>query len=490
MADTGSSSAARAAQLDASDPLREFRELFIIPTRRDLKRKTLSTDGSNGDPNPQDEEPCTYLCGNSLGLQPKLTQKYMQQYLSTWATKGVFGHFTQIQDSNLPPWLHVDDDILTDMSTIVGAKTSEIAVMQTLTANLHLMMASFYRPTPGKFKILLEGKAFPSDHYAVESHIRHHGLDPAEAMVLLEPPSPASSPTLPTEHILALIDQHAPETALILLPGVQFYTGQALDIATITAHARAKNIPIGWDLAHAVGNVPLALHDDNVDFAVWCSYKYLNSGPGSIGGAFVHERHGDVASSSSANNDDDDGNKALLDYRPRLAGWWGSSKSSRFAMTNAFEPRPGAAGFQLSNPSVADMTALRASLDVFKRTSMAELRAKSVALTGFLEVSLESLARWREARFGEVGFEILTPRREGERGAQLSLRLGGGLLGGVMGILESEGVVVDERRPDVVRVAPAPLYNGFGDVERFVRVFGGALEQVAGSGAGKGSVMT
>ena len=263
---------AHAEQLDQEDALKDLRKLFLIPSRGQLKRKRLAPDTQDsGD----DSEPTTYLCGNSLGVQPSLTRQYMQQYLDTWATKGVYGHFTEIEDSNLAPWLHVDDDLVDDMSKIVGAKPSEVAVMQTLTANLHLMMASFYQPTKERYKIILEGKAFPSDHYAVESQIRHHGLDIDDTMVLIEPPS-KDSLILPTEHILSVIDKHASETAVLLLPGVQFYTGQYFDMPQITAYAREKGIIVGWDLAHAVGNVPVQLHDWNVDFAVWCTYKYMN----------------------------------------------------------------------------------------------------------------------------------------------------------------------------------------------------------------------
>lgn len=258
---------AYAKQQDEQDPLRHLRDYFVIPSRADLARKTIAPSAPR---EAGQDEPSIYLCGNSLGLQPTLTRKYMQQYLDTWATKGVYGHFKEVEDSNLAPWLHVDDDVLEDVATIVGALPSEVAVMQTLTANLHLMMASFYQPTKERYKIILEGKAFPSDHYAVESHIRHHGLDPAEAMVLIEPQSEAS-PILSTHYIRSIIDEHASTTALLLLPGIQFYTGQLFDILTITDYARMKGITVGWDLAHAAGNVPLQLHDWDVDFAVWCT---------------------------------------------------------------------------------------------------------------------------------------------------------------------------------------------------------------------------
>lgn len=316
--------------------------------------------------------------------------------------------------------------------------------------------------------------------YAVESQLQYHGLDVEASMILVEPPT-KDSPILSTEHILSVIDQHASETALLLLPGIQFYTGQFFDIPTITKHAQSKGIVVGWDLAHAVGNVALQMHDWNVDFAVWCTYKYLNCGPGSIGGCFVHERHGQVTTPEDAGPN----KQQKLQFRPRLSGWWGSSKSSRFEMTNEFHPISGAAGFQLSNPSVADTTAVRASLDVFKQTSMSELRNRSLKLTGYLEKLLDLLAEEQDKELGRC-FSIITPRSPAERGVQLSVLLSPGLLESVMESFEAEGVVVDERRPDVVRVAPTPLYNTYCDVFDFIQVFRKACEkavQTKASGA-------
>jgi len=360
------------------------------------------------------------------------------------------------------PWLHMDDAATKETSEIVGALPSEVAIMETLTANLHLLMASFYRPTTERYKVIIEGKAFPSDHYAVESQIRHHNLQPSAAMVLIEPPSIAS-PVLPTSHILSIIDTHAASTALLLLPGIQFYTGQFFDIKTITAFAQSKGIIVGWDLAHAVGNVPMKLHDWNVDFAAWCNYKYMNCGPGAIGGLFVHSRH-----SPSEKADD---------YHPRLSGWWGSDKSTRFAMDNNFKPIPGAAGFQLSNPSALDLSAVLASLSIFAQTDMEAVRAKSVKLTGYLE---HLLTRYPlNTASSDKTYTIITPSNPDERGAQLSIQLEPGLLDSVMSELEDEGVIIDERKPDVIRVAPAPLYNSFEDVWRFVLVFQGACRNAS-----------
>jgi kynureninase len=306
---------------------------------------------------------------------------------------------------------------------------------------------------------------FPTVHakYAVESQVRHHNLSPSSSMITIEPPSP-EHPVLPTSHILSVIDEHASTTALLLLPGIQFYTGQLLDIPTITAHAHSHGIFVIWDLAHAVGNVELKLHEWECDAAAWCTYKYLNAGSGAIGGLFVHERNSNIDPGVFQ------GNGEASSFTNRLSGWWGSDKQSRFAMTNHFVPIPGAAGFQLSNPSVLDITSLCASLEVFAMTDMASLRVKSLDLTRHLEVLLQQLM----VQTG--GFEILTPKEPAQRGAQLSLKLEEGLLDSVMGELERRAVVVDERRPDVIRVAPVPLYNTFTDVHDFVEIFKDALE--------------
>jgi kynureninase len=304
-----------------------------------------------------------------------------------------------------------------------------------------------------------------SQQYAALSQIAHHNLDPS-ALITIDPPS-ASSPYLSNENILSVISQHAATTALVLLPGIQFYSGQFFDIELITRHCQALGITVGWDLAHAVGNVPLQLHNWNVDFAAWCNYKYMNGGPGVIGGAFVHERHGKVEEVPGKQTDDASGtsNDTTLSYRPRLSGWWGSQKSTRFHMNNTFAPILGASGFQLSNPSALDMTSVMASLDVFSLTSMAALRERSIRLTGYLE------ARLLRYKGGDPPYTIITPADPAERGAQLSVLLRQGLLESVQKYIEERGVVVDERKPDVLRIAPAPLYNSFWDVHRFVVVF-------------------
>ncbi|PTU19321.1 hypothetical protein P175DRAFT_0502857 [Aspergillus ochraceoroseus IBT 24754] len=443
-----------AESLDATDPLHHFREQFIIPSKKDLKRKALTPEKeASSDPK------SVYLCGNSLGLQPHNTRKYIDYYLRTWAIKGVTGHFVPHEDELLPPFADVDSAAAKLAAPIVGALESEVAVMGTLTGNLHLLMASFYQPTKDRYKVIIEGKAFPSDHYAVESQIRLHNLDPKHAMVLIEPESPAH-PILETDHILRVIDEHASSTALLLLPAIQFYTGQYFDIEKITAHAQSKGLIVGWDCAHAAGNVELRLHDWNVDFAAWCHYKYLNSGPGGIAGLFIHEKHGQV--------DMKNVNKEEGGFRPRLSGWWGHDKTTRFDMDNHFVPQTGAAGYQISNPSVLDTNAVVASLEIFNRASMAEIRKKSLDITGYLE---HLLLNYPLDPSFEKPFTIITPSTPAERGAQLSLRLAPGLLDSVLETLEENGVIIDERKPDVIRVAPAPLYNTYTDVWEFCRVF-------------------
>ena len=461
-----------AISLDSGNALADLRAEFIIPTKGDLKARTLKVQRENE----ALSKPCIYLCGNSLGLQPKRTSERVGAHLATWAKKGVLGHFAEHEDSNLAGFLHADDQAAKMMAPLVGALPDEVAIMETLTANLHLMMASFYRPTKERYKIILEGKAFPSDHYAVESQIIHNGFSPREAMICIEPED-TSAATLTTSHILAVIDQHASSTALILLPGVQYYTGQLLDIQAITAHARSHDITIGWDLAHAVGNVELFLHDWEVDFAAWCNYKYINSGPGAVAGLFVHERHGSVDLNSLENGE--------VAYRPRLSGWWGGDKSIRFEMGERFVPIAGAQGFQVGNPSTLAVTALVASLEIFQMTSMSALRERSTALTGYLEQLLLESPFAKYGKRESLPYQIITPSDPAQRGAQLSIRLNPGLLDKVLVELENASVVVDERKPDVVRVAAAPLYNTFQDVWDFVSIFTAACKHaVEGQGVG------
>jgi kynureninase len=382
-----------------------------------------------------------YLCGNSLGLQPLRAAACVQDVLQGWAGRGVDGHF-----AGPHAWLTYHEDLAAAMAAIVGARPAEVSVMNALTVNLHLLMISFYRPTPRRFRILIEGKAFPSDRYAVVSQIRLHGFDPGEALIEVRPR--AGEHVLRTEDLEEIIRREGGSIALILMGGVNYYTGQALRMERVSTAARRAGCAVGFDLAHAAGNVPLGLHEWDVDFAAWCTYKYLNGGPGSPAAIFVHERHARAAE------------------LPRLAGWWGHDRATRFLMGPDFVPMEGAEGWQVSNQPILSMAPLRASLEIFREAGMAELRAQSIALTGLLE---ELLRR----RAGDA-CEVITPSDPAERGCQLSLRL---RRDGrrVFGRLGEQGVVCDWREPDVIRVAPVPLYNTRDDVEGFIEVFTRAL---------------
>ena len=407
-----------AQSLDADDPLASLRDRFWIP----------ETDGKQQ----------IYLVGNSLGLQPKNVAALVTEELEKWQTLGVRGHFESSR-----PWLPYHELLTPMMAQIVGAQEDEVVVMNTLTANLHLMMATFYRPTKTRNKILIESHAFPSDFQAVESQIKLHGLDPKDAIVTVA--HGAESELLSEDAICDLIEQHRDSLALVLLPGVQYYTGQLLNMKRIAAMAHRYNISVGFDLAHAVGNVPLQLHDWEADFAVWCNYKYINSGPGAVGGCFVHQRHAT--------------DKSL----PRMAGWWGHDKATRFQMENRFDPIPTAEGWQLSNPPILSLAAILASLQIFEDAGgMGPLREKSLKLTGYFESLLKE----------ELGdrVNIITPQLPDQRGAQLSIEIATGDIAGkeIHQKLEEAGTDTDWREPNVIRAAPVPLYNSFEDVHRFV----------------------
>lgn len=441
---------------------------------------------SNTSSDDDDDSPAIYFVGNSLGAQPKAVRKYLDAHLETWASLGVNGHFSDLEGSPLVAWQHMADDCARKSADMVGASPGEIVIMNTLTANLHLMLASFYKPTAKRHKIIMEWKPFPSDYvsliltlllspkahqkeqYAVESQIRWHGLDPATSLITIQPDADFR---IATDKILSAIDEHADSAALLLLPGVQYYSGQLFDMARITRRAHDRGLVAGWDLAHAAGNVELALHDWDVDFAVWCTYKYINAGPGSIAGAFVHDRHGKVDYPPTAG-----GGGGPPSFRPRLSGWYGGDVSVRFDMDNVFRPAPGASGFQLSNPSAADLASLSAALSVFGRTSMAALRSKSLVLTAYAEHLLKGILAGVNGGGGGGGekeppFRILTPENPLERGAQLSVLLRPGLLERVGAALKSGGVVCDQRKPDVIRVAPVPMYCTFSDVWMFMKIF-------------------
>lgn len=359
-----------------------------------------------------------------------------------WAQRGVNGHFDHPLNR---PWVSIDDTVITESARIVGAKPNEVAVMNSLTANLHFMMVSFYQPTPRRYKIIMEGKAFPSDSFAITSQVKFHGFDPEAGAVIEINPRPGEH-NLRTEDILEVIEREGDSVALVLFSGVQYYTGQWFDMETITKAGHAQGAYVGFDLAHAVGNVPLKLHDWGIDFACWCSYKYLNAGPGGIGGAFLHEKH-------------------FSSNLPRFAGWWGTDPSTKFAMDNTFRPIPGAAGYRLSNPSVVSTVSLLGSLQVFEKTSMADLREKSLLLTGYLELLLDLLLLDLEKNGGSAPFKVITPRDPGARGCQLSVLFAtSDMMEKVFMRMGLRGVLADERRPSVIRISPAPLYCSFKDV--------------------------
>ena len=406
-----------AVRLDADDPLSRFRERFHLPS---------GTDG----------RPLIYFAGNSLGLQPRAARALVDEEMEDWATLAVEGHFHSRR-----PWYSYHEMLRDSGARLVGARPGEVVMMNSLTINLHLMMATFYRPTADRHAILIEQGAFPSDAYAAASQVRHHGREPDASLVVARP-RPGEA-TLRTEDLERVLEERGRGIAVVLLPGVQYLTGQVLDIERLAAAGRQEGCVVGFDLAHAAGNVVMRMHDWQVDFAVWCSYKYLNGGPGAIAGCFVHERHG--------------GNTAL----PRLAGWWGNDPATRFRMRPEFVPRPGADGWQVSNPPILAMAPLLASLQMFEEAGLERLRARSARMTAYLLYLIDRLPGGR--------FEVITPRRPDERGCQVSLcarRDAASLLSA----LRAGGVACDVREPDVIRVAPTPLYNTFHEIWRFARI--------------------
>ncbi len=408
---------AKAQVHDDADPLRGYRDEFHIPRHGDVEM--------------------AYFCGNSLGLQPKGARACVDEVMDKWARDAVEGHFL-----DPAPWMPYHALVRDALAEVVGAQPLEVVAMNSLTANLHLMMVSFYRPADERTAILMEAGAFPSDRHAMASQLQARGLSAEECLIEVEPDQ--ADGTFSMAAIERAIAEHGPRLALILWPGVQYRTGQAFDLKEIAHLGHAAGAMVGVDLAHAVGNLPLRLHDSGADFAVWCHYKYMNSGPGAVGGCFVHERH--------AHTD-----------RPRFAGWWGHDQASRFRMAPEFVPTPGADGWQLSNPPILGLAPLRASLDLFSRAGMPALRAKSERLTGYLEqLILKHLSDT---------LQIVTPAMPEQRGCQLSLRVAGGRERGraLFEHLSAQGVLGDWREPDVIRISPAPLYNNHADVLRFAR---------------------
>jgi kynureninase len=416
MSGVEASSEAWALARDAADPLAKFRDEFHIP------------------PHAHGEQ--VYFCGNSLGLQPRATRAALISELDDWSELAVEAHFR-----GRHPWMPYHAEVRGHLAELVGAQPAEVVAMNSLTVNLHLMMVSFYRPTRERPAILIEKNAFPSDRYAVEAQIRFHGYDPADALIEIEGDEPNDAISMTA--LARALDQHGKRVALVLWPGVQYLTGQAFNLSAVAELARRQGCVVGFDLAHAVGNIPVNLHDSDADFAVWCSYKYLNSGPGAVAGCFVHERH-------------------ARSERPRFAGWWGHDQATRFRMGPHYDPTPGADGWQLSNPPILALAPLRVSLEVFHRAGMARLRQKSIVLTAYLASLIESELS------GIV--DIATPREAYRRGSQLSLRVKGPREAGrnLFDHLNTNGIVVDWREPDVIRAAPTALYNRHIDCLRFV----------------------
>jgi kynureninase len=409
-----------AREMDAQDPLRDFRKKFHLPLAKDGK-------------------PLIYFAGNSLGLMPKSARQIVEEELDNWTKLGVDAHHAAGT-----PWYSYHETLREPTARLAGAKPIEIVCMNSLTVNLHLMMATFYRPTKSRFKILMEDPAFPSDTYAIKTQIAHHGLEPKDALILARPRK--GEFTIRTGDIVDLIDKHHDKLALVMFAGVNFFTGQLFDIKGVTAAAQKHGIIVGFDLAHAVGNVPLSLHDWNVDFAVWCSYKYLNAGPGAVAGAFVHERH------------------AMNRELPRLAGWWGKDPATRFRLhlDPEFVPVRSADAWQVSNPPIFSMAPLRASLAIFDQAGgIGPLRAKSTKLTGYLEFLLTEI--------GSKKFTVITPHDPDTRGCQLSI-LAHQHPKTLHDELTAAGVKCDFREPNVIRVAPTPLYNTFHEVWRFAKI--------------------
>ncbi|MCB9229368.1 MAG: kynureninase [Deltaproteobacteria bacterium] len=408
-----------AESLDKQDSLYSFRSEFLIP------------ENSSG-------EQETYLCGHSLGLQPVRTKDYIGEVLSSWQHRGVRGHFQGDY-----PWVPYHELLQEKTAMLVGALPTEVIAMNTLTANLHMMMVSFFRPDKDRYRILIEEQAFPSDYYAAETQLRYHGLNPDDALIVVRPDQGCS---ISVDAWKSAIDRYHSSAALLLLPGVQYLTGQSFPVAEIADFAARRGIVVGLDLAHAVGNIPLQLHDWSVDFACWCHYKYLNSGPGAVGGCFVHEKHCK--------------NKKL----PRFAGWWGQRKDIRFNMRPGFDPVMTAEGWQLSNPPIVSLAAIRASLDIFAEAGgMEPLRKKSLLMTCYLEYLAKDLP----------GFHCLTPSDPEQRGAQLSFQTDPDHCDArtLVSRAESRGIICDFREPDIIRLAPVPLYNHFTDVWRCVQQF-------------------
>ncbi|KAH3680320.1 hypothetical protein WICMUC_000387 [Wickerhamomyces mucosus] len=447
----------KAIELDLKHP--SYHKEFNVPTFQSMGIS-------------QSKDDIIYFCGNSLGLMPKSTRQAINDELDAWSARAVESHFRHPgEPEGKTSWVDIDLPTVPLIAPIVGANEDEVAVMGSLTSNLNALIIAFYQPKHKKRKILFEKGSFPSDYYAIYNQIKLKDLDPEDCILQLSPKE--NEYYLKTEDILKTIEEKHTEIALLLLPGIQYYTGQLFDIEKITAFAKKFDIIVGWDLAHAAGNVILKLHDWDVDFATWCSYKYLNAGPGGISGIFINSKH----------------NTNEVDYKPRLAGWWGNNSKKRFQMLEKFEPIPSALGFRQSNPSVIDVVSLQNSLKIFQNVRIEELRAKSLELTKYLEELLIKSKYYippaESFNTDKIGFTIITPSNPNERGAQLSLLFlpsttesKEGIMEKINGYLNSNGVICDERRPDVIRFAPVPLYNTFEQVYRSVTVLNKAFDEI------------
>ena len=409
-----------AEELDEKDPLKKFRDRFHFPTF--LNKKII------------------YFTGNSLGLQPISTKEYINQELEDWAKWGVEGHFHAKN-----PWMPYHEFLTDKAATIVGAQSNEVVITHSLTTNLHLLMVSFYQPTSKKYKIICEKKAFPSDQYALQSQVKFHGFDPKNAIIEVGPRD--GEHTIREEDIIQEIKEHGDSLAMVMIGGVNYFTGQVFPMKKITEAGHEVNAKVGFDLAHATGNIPLKLHEWNVDFAAWCGYKYLNSGPGGVSGLFIHEKH--------VQNTD----------LKRFAGWWGHDKSDRFQMPDEFKPMKTAEAWQLSNAPVLSMAAHLASLDIFIEAGMENLRNKSEKLTSYQEFIIQDINK----RNPEFNLEIITPSNPKKRGCQLSI-VAHGKGKSLFEKLSKEGVITDWREPNVIRIAPVPLYNSFEDTYLFGKI--------------------
>ena len=409
-----------ARSMDEEDPLKDFRDRFFIPRH--------------------EGQDCIYFTGNSLGLQAKSTSQYVQQELDDWAKMGVEGHFHAKN-----PWMPYHEIFPKQLSKIIGCKENEVVVMNSLTVNLHLLMVSFYKPTKQRYKIICEAKAFPSDQYAFETQVKYHGFDPKDAIVEVEPRE--GEYAIRNEDIISTINKHGGSTSLVLFGGVNYYTGQYFDLRAITDAAHSNGAYAGFDLAHAVGNVELKLHEWKIDFACWCSYKYLNSGPGGVAGIYINVKH------------------AANTTLPRFAGWWGYTKNARFRMDKGFEAIPTAEGWQLSNAPILSMAAHKASLDIFDEAGMERLHTKRMRLADYLLFIID----YCNERSGEKIIEVITPRNENEKGCQVSMLM---LKKGkaIFEALTKRGVIADWREPNVIRIAPVPLYNSFENIYRFGQI--------------------